>query len=585
MQPPAFCLFQNISRFYTTNSLKDSYMIDDFSLPPTVIRVLIVGDKNDTFTIDFGNGNFGLSELIKALEINSVNLGLYVDFKITKVHRAKVDDSEVKTDFRFNKPEMFNPKDYDEIWFFGMSQFVDPKRPEFKNSLSLKDDELRIISQFMDNGGGVFATGDHQDIGNGLCARIPRVRSMRKWYFPKEGLYGEPVAPPIGITGLDRGQNSSKRHDTLRAGDDLKYQFDDQSDDIPQQIIPKMYSTKYWNKEGIFIKRYPHPLLSKSRGVIKVLPDHMHEGECYVDEDLTKTFPFDGYTITEYPILPKTGKPLTPEVIAEAIVIGGHKDEYSSLPTKAKIFGVLGAYDGHKVNVGRVAVDSTWHHFININVIGEWPHNDPKDIKHQGFNYSDNGNSDKGKKVYQDIKTYWRNLGVWLAPKKIQKSILATALWAIRWSYPLVEELSSRTVQEGLGREGISYLGRVARYSLNNISSEEQVIQWLIPYLTEIEDIVSPWWGNSESAPDLVFDVIVNSVLGGMILSIAKEFPERSQENKLRAERELNRVLDSGVYLGIKAAQETLRISVRQIENISFQIEKIAKFTQEDSRQ
>jgi hypothetical protein len=554
-------------------------MIDDFSLPPTVIRVLIVGDKNCEFTINFGDGNFGLSELIKALEINSVNLGLYVNFKIAKVHRAKVNDSEVKTDFRFNKPEMFNPKDYDEIWFFGMSRLEDPEHPECKDSLSLKDDELRIISQFMDNGGGVFATGDHQDIGNGLCARIPRVRSMRKWYFPDPGLNGEPVAPPVGIPGIkenqDQGQDSSKRHDTLREGNDSGYQVDDQSDDIPQQIIPKMYSTIFWNKEGIFKKRYPHPLLSKSPGVINVLPDHMHEGECYVDKDLTKTFSFDGYTITEYPILPKTGKPLKPEVIAEAIVIGGHiTEDFPKDPTTtAKIFGVLGAYDGHKVNVGRVAVDSTWHHFININVIGKTPHNQ-NDKKHQGFNHSD-----ESKKVYNDIKTYWRNIGVWLAPKKIQKSILATALWAIRWSYPLVEELSSRTVQQGLSREGILYLGRVARYSLNNISSEEQVIQWLIPYLTEIQDTVDPWWGNSESAPDLVFDVIVNSVLGGMILSIAKEFPERSQENKLRAEKELNRVLDSGVYLGIKAAQETLRISVRQIENISSQIEKFAKVT------
>jgi hypothetical protein len=117
------------------------------------------------------------------------------------------------------------------------------------------------------------------------------------------------------------------------------------------------------------------------------------------------------------------------------------------------------------------------------------------------------------------------------------------------------------------------------------MSSEEQVIQGLIPYLTEIEDIVSPWSGNSESAPDLVFDVIVNSVLGGMILSIAKEFPEGSQENKQRAERVLSRVLYSGVSLGIKAAQETLRISARQIENISSQIEKIAELEQDNSPQ
>lgn len=546
-------------------------MIDEFSLPPTVIRVLIVGDKNSSFTIDFGDGDFGLSEFIKGLEINSVNLGLYVDFKITKVHRIK-DAKGADENEAFVFDDNFKPEDYDEIWFFGMSRF--------KDSLSLQNKELRIISQFMDNGGGVFATGDHQDIGNGLCARIPRVRSMRKWYFPKKGLYEEPVAPPVGISDFDQGQDSSKRHDTLRKGHDSVYQFDDQSDDIPQQIIPKIYQTKYWNKEGLFVKHYPHPLLSKSRGVISVLPDHMHEGECYVPDDLTKSFAFDGYTTTEYPILPKTGKPLKPEVIAEATVIGGHTTPpHSKEPTTAKIFGVLGAYDGHKVNVGRVAVDATWHHFININVIGETPHHQD-DIKRQGFNASD-----KGKKVYNDIKTYWRNIGVWLAPKKIQKSILAIALWGIRWSYPLAEELSSRTAQEGLSREGILYLGHVARYSLNNISSEEQVIQWLIPYLTEIEDIVSPWWGNSESAPDLVFDVIVNSVLGGMILSIAKEFPERSQENKQRAERELSRVLESGVYLGLKAAQETLRVSVRQIENISSQIEKFAEITQDNSQQ
>jgi hypothetical protein len=433
-------------------------MIDDFSLPPTVIRVLIVGDKNPQATIDFGDDNFGLSEFIKALEINYVNLGLYVNFQITKVHRVKeVKGADEKKAFVFD--DNFKPEDYDEIWFFRMSLFIHPEDPKFKDSLSLKNKELRIISQFMDNGGGVFATGDHQDIGNGLCARIPRVRSMRKWYFPKEGLYGEPVAPPVGIPAFDQGQDSPKRHDTLRKGHDSVYQSDDQSDDIPQQIIPKIYQTKYWNKEGLFVKHYPHPLLSKRHGVIKVLPDHMHEGECYVPDDLTKSFDFEGYTTTEYPIWQKTGKRLKPEVIAEAIVIGDHitdnQGNPDSPPTIAKIFGVLGAYDGHKVDVGRVAVDATWHHFININVIGQFPHDDKDDIKYQGFN------TEQGKQVYNDIKTYWRNIGVWLAPKKIQKSILATALWGIRWSYPLVEELSSRTVQEGLSREGISGLKQI----------------------------------------------------------------------------------------------------------------------------
>lgn len=114
---------------------------------------------------------------------------MYVDFKITKVHRDV-------NNFKFEEP-MFNPKDYDKTWFFGMSQDNSP--------LSLTHKKLRIISQFMDNGGGVFATGDHEDIGKGLCAEIPRVRSMRKWHFP-EGENGYPVAPPVGIKAFDADQ-------------------------------------------------------------------------------------------------------------------------------------------------------------------------------------------------------------------------------------------------------------------------------------------------------------------------------------------------------------------------------------------
>jgi hypothetical protein len=34
-------------------------------------------------------------------------------------------------------------------------------------------------------------------------------------------------------------------------------------------------------------------------------------------------------------------------------------------------FGTVGVYDGHQANVGRIAVDSTWHHFFDINLIGD----------------------------------------------------------------------------------------------------------------------------------------------------------------------------------------------------------------------
>jgi hypothetical protein len=537
-------------------------LYDWFFPKPTVVKILIVTDG----TIDFGDGDFGLSELLKAL---SVSPGPYVSFAVMKAHRAATADQADILNFKFDNESHFKPENYDEVWLFGIATSG--------SSSALSDKELRIITQFMDKGGGVFAVGDHQDLGNALCARIPRVRSMRKWYFPNKGPNGEPVAPPVGIPNLDKPYDSSERNDTLREGHDSGFQFDDQSDDIPQEIIPTWYSRPQTNLDVVI--KYPHPLLCGPRGVIKVLPDHMHEGECYVDEDLTQSFTFDGYTTKEYPILQKTGKPLEPEVIAAAIVIGDHKTyNPESPPTTAKIFGVLGAYDGHKVNVGRVAVDATWHHFININIRGVA--NGISPIKQQGFNASE-----KGKAVYEDIKSYWRNLGTWLAPKHSQTSMLEKALWMTRWSYPLSEELSPRMFEQGLSTEGILYTGKVARRILENMSSKCQVRQFLIYYLAPIEIIVDPWWPKPDPGPEHIFDLIINSVLGGMILSIVKEFPERNRENKERAEKELSKVVAAGVPLGIQAAQETVRISLRQMENVSSHLEKYAKIIQETSRQ
>jgi hypothetical protein len=88
------------------------------------------------------------------------------------------------------------------------------------------------------------------------------------------------------------------RHDTLAKGHDLAYQFDDQSDDVPQTITPRMY---LGGISGLVDWRYPHPLLCGPQGVIDVLPDHMHEGECQEPEDLSGTFSVGGTTRPEYP--------------------------------------------------------------------------------------------------------------------------------------------------------------------------------------------------------------------------------------------------------------------------------------------
>jgi hypothetical protein len=50
---------------------------------------------------------------------------------------------------------------------------------------------------------------------------------------------------------------------------------------------------------------------------------------------------------------------------------GDHGGNPTKSPTVAHSFGLLSAYDGqHRAGVGRVICDSTWHHFVNVNLIG-----------------------------------------------------------------------------------------------------------------------------------------------------------------------------------------------------------------------
>jgi hypothetical protein len=131
----------------------------------------------------------------------------------------------------------------------------------------------------------------------------------------------------------------------------------------------------------------PHPLLCSPEVVVRFLPDHMHEGTCEVPANLeTRTLTLGGGTVREYPdyvpASPPSGyvpAPLAPEIVATGDVVAGTTSPAldpgdhtgSSDPADAITFGVIGAWDGHRVGKGRVVVDSTWHQFFNINLTGD----------------------------------------------------------------------------------------------------------------------------------------------------------------------------------------------------------------------
>lgn len=380
------------------------------------IQVLMVTDDEvsygDASGVPISIHQFGLKEVVRALTSRPFRLPW---IRVVKAHRrqdpmgtgsgtTRVTPADIEN-FVFTANAL---NGFDQVWLFG-AENADP-------TLDLAPAELQALTHFMNAGGGVFATGDHADLGVTLNGMIPRVRSMRKWFYPNPGPNGEPVAPdPL----------SANRLDTTQPNPPGQFPFDNQSDAIPMPIVPTWYGFGWaW--------KYPHPLLCGNQGVINVMPDHMHEGEVItptgadpnanwtgsgVPGGLGTTLNINGEQIVEYPAqIPPFGSREAPVIVAQADVIGGHTTPSteshtgSAVPTTSRRFACIGAYDGHRSGVGRVAVDSTWHHFFNLNLVGDPTAPSPKN---QGFDATPAGQA-----ALAQIENYYVNIATWLTPYK-----------------------------------------------------------------------------------------------------------------------------------------------------------------------
>jgi hypothetical protein len=295
---------------------------------------------------------------------------------------------------------------YDEIWLFSDEGYdgtpigpIGPPGPVEPGGLT--DSELAAITKFMQAGGGVFATGDHDGLGSAVGGLIPRVRFMRKWYSPDDT---SPGIPPLAMTNWPGGGKT--RRDTLQQSPTdtatttiggisyPEFFFDDQSDDIPQPLNVLVPS---------------HPVVQGATGVLMVYPDHMHEGEVMAPSGdlLTQTsatdstLSFAGAGFTEFPtingyqevpiILAQDTAGATPHVtmVGEGMICENNNFSADPSACDTGANNVLAAYDGHTVNVGRIVTDSSFHHFLDLNLLGDPCSNIA--AKQQGFNYSTSG--------------------------------------------------------------------------------------------------------------------------------------------------------------------------------------------------
>jgi len=359
--------------------------LKDFALKwwwfkPCVVNVLLVCDGG----LNFGPGGFGLSEFITSFNKLEQQSFVNIKYKVTLAHRSQnptgtdpmhqLNPNPVISDriTGFHFVNSVNLKSFDQVWLFGI----------LGGNSYLQAAEVTAIEEYMDGGGGIFATGDHGSLGRGMCGNIPRVKDMRLWASTS----ADNSVDEVSMTGV-------RRNDTNRpgAGQVVSNAFTNQSDNIPQTIAVRTFGS------GI-----PHPLLSikpslRPSGIIDIMPDHPHEGECAQETVFTVK-----------------GQSISTQVIATSFVLGGSTTP-GKIGTSPHCFPSIAVFDGRPAKVGRIAIDSTWHHFVNINLNGV------------GTPLSGLDNND-----FEVVRQYYMNISRWITRSKVMickyKFILADLL-------------------------------------------------------------------------------------------------------------------------------------------------------------
>ncbi len=345
---------------------------------------------------------FGLSQFVSSLTSATIH-GMTPT--VVKASRAGSPGADI-TNFNFTDATRgLDIKRYDVLFLFGIwAQGVS----------DLPEAERNVIARFMQAGGGVFATGDHETLGASLSSSVPRVRAMRKWVATD--------TPP------DRANTS--RHSTNWSGSNESEEFADQSDAIPQRLYVN-YRTL---GNGIFqpdFERLAHPVLQlpAPRKVVEVFPDHPHEGECVIPAAFNTSFKVDGQVAQEWPST--FFLPPRPELAAYSMSHGdgfenGNPDKSGLVP---KCFGAIATYNGQRAGVGRVVTDATWHHFVNINLDGSG----------SGQSALRPGGVDSEEMTR--IRQYYVNLATWLMPKNVRRCLFVLQALDAMARFPLYEEL------------------------------------------------------------------------------------------------------------------------------------------------
>ena len=362
---------------------------------PVSILVLCDGEFHD------GSVHSGKLLMLKS-SLESLRLSSWYDFQTELVNLAKVEG------FDWGRLE-----DYQQVWLFGAKDV---------GAAGAASPNVAALDAFMKQGKGVFATGDHGSLGAAMGGKVPGVRSMRSWRGGSEyAEYGAAAEAPTLQHSYTRVDTRTRRF--MERPDDASV---DQYDGEGKSVEPRFL-------EGIGY----HPLFRRRLGgeaalgsmvgaaapTIRHMGDHNHEGVCFDFEGRTPTQKNEDGDLEEDPFF--IGQP-APEVVADAISRTGRVEATFYVVRKARRYGVVSVFDPKpREQRGRIVVDSTFHHWTELNLEELLT---PSDPEQSPFALA------RQRRITPHIRDYWINVAEWLVPAAIERQALCKQAANVRES-------------------------------------------------------------------------------------------------------------------------------------------------------
>lgn len=535
--------------FADRSVVSDTFLSELFDHRVSRSRILIVTDGAIAVTpfpdppeISYEFGISGVIAMLKAYSTPTVAFEVTVATRNGAANQPRTGYD--LSGFRFDAAALST---WDQIWLFGYNpgnlkpNSVDPADDALivdPAANALSEEEIAALADWMEAGGNVFAVGDHHLLGASMCFRVPRVSLMRHWAI------AQGVTTRDGKTRLETDRPATVRqfagHDPIPK--------DNEHDAVPQRIewVPDMRRAD-GPASG---QARPHPLLCHpTLGPIDILPDHLHEGRCHVfDNAWQHQFGNADYIVRgewrpHFP-LGTNGLEL-PKVIAWGQTLAAPPLQFEQGNQPANRFPMIAVYDGRAVNIGRVVVDSTWHHWFDLNMSGIVQAAQATGVTRE----------------LELIRRYHLNVALWLSRPDWRLTQLHAMIKALQFGYFGQEIFNPRGSARATGHDIAQFLGQ----ALGPCWVTESVLDQVHDLDPELAVALRDALG-ADADPDLPAHALVFAALGGVVHALYSDMDElrsqlrdtgQVQRSPLRAA--LRRHARAGALAGLKEEMKTWR--------------------------